>query len=133
MQKLISARLAGTLLLIGMGLLLIFHVLVLLSIVPPEIVWGGQAGTSPTNLLALEAVALIVTVLFAIIIAAKTGYIAAGRFQKIATIGVWVIFAYFVLNLIANLASGVSAEKLVFAPVTLILALCAVRLAIEPE
>jgi len=36
-----------------------------------------------------------------------------------------------ILNTLGNLASGVSFEKLIFAPITLVLAFCAFRLAIE--
>jgi hypothetical protein len=44
---------------------------------------------------------------------------------------VWIIFVFLLLNTLGNLASGVSAENFVFAPITLVLALCALRLAIE--
>jgi hypothetical protein len=131
MKKLISVKVAGNILLISIGLLAIFHVFVLLNFVPSDIVWGGQIGESPTNLLALEITALLVTAVFAIIIAAKMGYIGAGKFKKTITVGIWVIFAYLILNTVGNLASGVSIENLVFAPITLILAFCTLRLAIE--
>jgi hypothetical protein len=44
---------------------------------------------------------------------------------------VWLIFVFLLLNTLGNLASGVSFENLIAAPVTIILALCAFRLAIE--
>lgn len=76
MKKLITAKLAGNLLLASLGLLLIFHLLVLLNFLPADMIWGGQANAD-------------------------------------------------------NLASGVSAENFILAPITLILALCAFRLAVE--
>ena len=112
MKRLISVRLAGNILLISFGLLMIFHVLVLLHVVPSDIIWGGQIGGSPTNLLTLEMISLIVTVLFAIVIAAKMDYIKAGKLKTAINIGVWVIFAYTILNAVGNLASGVSFENL---------------------
>lgn len=131
MKKLISAKLAGNILLISFGLLMVFHVLVLLKILPPDIVWGGQAGTAPANLLTLEAVALSVTAIMAFIVAAKVGYFPTGRFKTVIHVAVWLVFAYLLLNTLGNLASGVSAENFVFAPITLILALLALRLAIK--
>jgi hypothetical protein len=131
MTKIIGAKLAGNILLISLGLLTVFHVLVLMEVVPSNITWGGQIGDSPTNLLTLETIALLVTVLFAIIIAAKMDYIMAGKFRKATTVGVWIVFAYLVLNTVGNLASRVSFENLIFAPITLLLAFCAFRLAIE--
>lgn len=131
MKKLISAKLAGNLLLISLGILAIFDILILFHVVPSNIVWGGQIKGTAANLILLEVIALVVTFLFAIVIAARMDYIKAGRFTKAVNIGVWIIFAYLLLNTLGNLASGVSFENLIFAPVTLILAFCALRLAIE--
>jgi hypothetical protein len=131
MKKLISAKLAGNLLLFSLGLLFLFHILVLLKVIPANIVWGGQIRGVPANLVTLETVALLVTALFILIVASKTGYAQPGKLSGAVNIGVWLIFAYLVLNTLGNLASGISFEKLVFAPVTIILALCALRLAME--
>jgi hypothetical protein len=131
MTKILSARLAGNILLVAFGLLAIFHVLVLLGFLPSSITWGGQVAGSPASLRALEVVALLVTVLFAILVAAKLDYIQAGRFRILASIGMWVMLAYLLLNTAGNLASAVRLENLLFAPITLILAICALRLAIE--
>jgi hypothetical protein len=131
MKKLISAKLAGNILLAALGLLAIFHILVLLGVIPADIVWGGMIQGVPSNLVTLETMALLLTLLFIVIIAAKTGYIRAGKLSGAVNIGVWLIFAYLLLNTLGNLASGVSFEKLLFAPVTILLALCAFRLAIE--
>ena len=129
MKKIISAKLAGNILLFSLGLLLVFHILVLLKIVPANIMWGGQATAG--NIIMLEIVALAVTLFFGFVIAAKTGYVKVGRFAGTVNILVWIIFAFLLLNTLGNLASGVSAENFIFAPITLILALCALRLAIE--
>ena len=131
MKKLISTKLAGNILLFSLGLLFIFHVLVLLKIIPAAIVWGGQIKGVPANLVTLEVVALLVTGLFILIVAAKTNYIQAGKLSGAVTIGVWLIFIYLLLNTLGNLASGISLEKLLFAPITIVLALCALRLALE--
>jgi len=129
MKKLISAKLAGNSLLASLGLLLIFHILVLLKIIPASLMWGGQA--TPANLLILESIAIVVTLFFGCIIAAKTGYLNVGKFARLVNILVWIIFLFLLLNTLGNLASGVSAENFIFAPITLVLALCALRLAIE--
>ncbi len=110
---------------------MIFHILVLLGVIPADIVWGGMIQGAQANLLTLEAVALGVTLLFMLIIAAKTGYVQAGRLSGVVNIGVWLIFAFLLLNTLGNLASGVSFENLVFAPITISLAFFAFRLAIE--
>jgi hypothetical protein len=112
-----------------LGLLLIFHLLVLLKIVPADIMWGGQANAG--NIVMLELIAIVVALFFGYVIAAKTGYFQVGKFMGVVKVLVWIIFAFLLLNTLGNLASGVSAENFVFAPITLVLALCALRLAIE--
>ncbi len=131
MKRLISAKVAGNILLVAMGLLLPFHILVLLGVIPADIVWGGMIQGAQANLITLETIALVVTLLFMLIIAAKTGYVQAGKLSGVINIGVWFIFVFLLLNTLGNLASGVSFENLVFAPITIILAICAFRLAIE--
>jgi hypothetical protein len=127
----VSAKLAGYILLGSLGLLFVFHVLVLLGVVPADIVWGGMIQDTQTNLVTLEVIALLVTGLFMLVIAAKLGYMQVGKFSGIINIGVWFIFVFLLLNTLGNLASGVSLENLVFAPITIILAFCAFRLAID--
>lgn len=131
MKKIISARLAGNILLTALGLVLVFHILVLLKVIPADIVWGGRIQGVPENLFTLETIALLVTLFFMLIIAAKVGYVQAGKLSGAVNIGVWLIFAFLLLNTLGNLASGVSFENLIAAPITIILALCALRLAIE--
>jgi hypothetical protein len=131
MNKLISTKLAGNLLLGALGLLAVFHILVLLRVIPADIVWGGAIQDSTTSLFALEMISLFVTLLFAVVIAAKAGYIKAFRFQTAVNIGVWVVFAILLLSMIGNFASGVAFENLIFAPIAVLLAFCAFRLAIE--
>ncbi len=131
MKKLVSARLAGNILLISMVLLEIFHVLILFGVVPSDIVWGGEIKNSSANLITLELVAVFVTLVFIIIIAAKIGYLKLSKINKLINVGVWFVFGYLILNTIGNLASDVNAEKLIFAPITIILTFFAYRLAIE--
>jgi hypothetical protein len=132
MKNIISARLAGNILLTALGLVFVFHILVLLRVIPADIVWGGRIQGVPKNLFILEIIALLVTAFFMLIIAAKVGYIQAGKLSgAVVNIGVWLIFAFLILNTLGNLASGVSFENLIAAPITIILALCALRLAVE--
>jgi hypothetical protein len=131
MKQRISAKLAGMILLAAFGLLFLFHILVLFGIFPADIVWGGQVQGVQANLITLETIALIVTLLFMIIIAAKLGYLQAGRLSGAVNLGAWLIFAFLLLNTLGNLASRVTFESLFAAPLTIILALCALRLALE--
>ncbi|MEO8355331.1 MAG: hypothetical protein ABI621_05430 [Chloroflexota bacterium] len=131
MKKFISAKLAGNILLAALGVLFIFHILVVLGLIPADIVWGGQINDAQTNLVMLETIALLVTLLFIFIVAVKTGYIKMDKFHSVINAGAWLIFIFMILNTLGNIASAASFENLVFAPITVILALCAFRLAVE--
>jgi len=131
MRKFISAKLAGNIVLGIYGLVVIFHILVLAQVVPSNIVWGGQIGDDLQSLVALETVALVVTAFFAVIVAAGVGHIKAERFRKFINIFLWIIFAYSLLNIVGNFASGTLAEKLVFAPISIVAAFLVFRLALE--
>ncbi|HEY9088295.1 MAG TPA: hypothetical protein VIO36_09020 [Anaerolineaceae bacterium] len=130
-KKLLSARLAGNLLLILFGLLIGFHLLVLFNLLPEDIVWGGRAASGPAQARTLELVSLVLTVLFAGVVSAKIGYIEAGKWGRVVNIALWVIFAYLVLNTLGNLVAISSLEKLIFTPLTLLAALLVLRLALE--
>lgn len=133
MKKLISAQLAGNILLILFILLALFHGLVIFKLVPSELVWGGQVADSSSNRILFEIIALLVILIFIMIVAAKIGYVQFIQFKKIINAGIWFIFAYMLLNTLGNLASGVAAEKMIFTPISLIMAILALRLGIEKD
>lgn len=127
MKTLISMETAGNVLLILFGLLVVFHLLVLFNLLPSNIVWGGRAGSSP-NRNALLAFSLILNILFAIVVAAKIGYVDFGSLSRLIDILLWIIFAYLLLNTVGNLASSSSLEKFLFTPMTVVAALLVLRL-----
>jgi len=131
MRNWISAKLAGNTLLISLILLSIFHILVLTKIVPSNIVWGGRSSNSASNIIALELIALLVTLIFILIVALKAGYLKISKLKKVATVGIWIMAGFFLLNMAGNLSSPSLVEKMVFGPLTLIMAVLAFRLALE--
>lgn len=130
MSKLISAQTAGNVLLVLFGLLVAFHTLIVLNLLPSTIVWGGRTGGS-SNPRALLMVSLIFNVLFALVVAAKIGYIEVGNLSKAINILLWIIFAYLLLNTAGNLASNSSFETRLFTPITIVAAFLVLRLAME--
>lgn len=128
MRKLISVKTAGKILIVFMSVLIIFHILILLGILPSDIVWGSRL-ENPEQVLIMELIALVITILFFLIIILK---VSNGRkYRKLVNIGVWIIFIYFSLNVIGNLASENLVEKAILSPIALFMALLTLRLAIE--
>ena len=127
----ISERAAATALLIILGGLVVFHILMLAGALPGGIAWGGQAASSPRTLRTLDTVGLVVTVLFAGAVAAKAGFIGGVRARRPARVAMWIVFGYFVLNVVGNLASTSGLERAIFTPVSVVVALLSLRLAVS--
>ena len=130
MKNLISFKLAGNLVVTIIVLLIIFHILLLLGIVSSDIVWGGKAADKAT-IIKLEIFSLVTSLIFLIVICAKLRQSINMKFRKVTNIAVWIIFGYFLFNIVGNLVSEVTLEKLIFTPITIILSLLLFRLAIE--
>jgi hypothetical protein len=128
MRKIISVKTAGIILISLLSLLVIFHILILFHVLPADIVWGGRL-QSDSDVLKMELIALAITILFLLVIVLKL--FKSTKFRKLINIGVWIIFIYFSLNVLGNMASGNLIEKAVLSPVALIMALFTLRLAIE--
>ena len=126
----LNQRATANIILVGLGALEVFHILILLSVLPGNMAWGGRTETTGT-LIFLEVIAFIVTLLFAAIIAAKAGYLGSRRAKKLVSVAIWFVFGYFVLNIIGNLASTSPLERAVFTPVSMIFALLALKLALN--
>jgi hypothetical protein len=129
MRKLIGAMLAGRLLQIFWILMAVFHILLLMGILPMHIAWGGRIDASRRIL--YESIALLITVIFIAGISVKMHFIRLEKHSKTINTGIWIIFAYLIFNTVGNLASGVFTEKLVFAPLTLFMSVLAFQLAVE--
>ena len=110
MKKIINSDLAGKIILSTFGLMLVLHILIIAQIVPANFVWGGQIEADGSNLMQLEIVAITLTVIFVAIVAAKLKSLQAKKPNILIAIGMWVVFAYLILNTLGNFASGVRAE-----------------------
>lgn len=130
MKNIFSASAASTILLLAFSALVIFHLAVLAGFIPTEIIWGGRAGQTGLSIVALESFALSLIAVFIFLVLAKRRGLKTGRNSKLVNAGMWLIFVFFTLNTLGNLAALSSTETLLSTPVTIILALCGLRLAI---
>lgn len=126
-------NLIANIILLILGGMCVFHVLVMAGALPGDMVWGGRAAVSQSDLLLMEAIALIVTLLFMLVIAMKAGYLLSGKLPRTVNAAVWVIAVYFTLNIIGNLTSPSLVEKLIFTPVAVALAVLSFMLALKKQ
>ena len=132
MRKSISVRLAANCILGLLSVAVIFHVLILIGAIPYEIVWGGRLKSS-SQMYSFEITSLALNLLMLSVVSVHTGYIKTRIDRRIARFGLWAMFVLFLLNSIGNLLSVNEIEKLIFTPVTILLALFSLRLAMAKD
>jgi hypothetical protein len=112
--------------------LLIFHLFVFRGIFPSNIVWGGRIETHD-QMLVLETFSLFSNGLFLFIVLLKAGFINIEVPDIIVQIGLWVIGAMSLLNMVGNFYSHSELEKIIFIPVTLLSAFFSIVLALTKK
>jgi hypothetical protein len=106
------------------GIVIILQLLLALGILPVTMAWGGtQTELTPALRLASVAAAVVMA-LFAYVIRRRAGLIGSPPPSTLIKIFSWIITAFMVLNTLGNLASQSTAEKILFTPLTILLAIC---------
>ncbi|MGN6603790.1 MAG: hypothetical protein ACTHK8_15150 [Ginsengibacter sp.] len=130
MKRIISESKAALALTVILSLLVIFHLLLLLNILPYKIVWGGRI-ENKSELLKFELISIFMNLIMILVVCIKEKYFRLKVHPKVIQTALWLMFAIFILNTIGNLLSVNRFEKLVFTPLTLILSLLSLRLAMS--
>lgn len=86
--------------------------------------WGGKYRVLPKKLRVSSLVAVAIFGVFAAFILSKMRWLPIINSQLVVQIGLWVIFAYLVLMILANGMSRSKYERYTMTPVTVILAMC---------
>lgn len=129
MEDILSIELAGYILLIIFGLLSIFHILIVVGLVPYNIVWAGKI-KSKKELLLMESISLLIVLIAVIIVGSKTKYLVFIEDPTIVNIGMWVLLVLFVLNTIGNLTAKNPIEKYGFGALTILISFLVFRIII---
>lgn len=108
---------------------LVFHFGVILKIVPYKIVWGGRL-KSDTEMYRFEIVSVLINFLFLFVILVQSGMLFVAVPQKIMTVILWIMAALFLFNTFGNVVSKNRMERLLFTPLTIILTILSLILAL---
>lgn len=119
--------LAGYAALVILTSLLIFHVLVILQILPSTLVWGSRL-KSTKEMYWKQSVAMILTLVFIWIVIEKINLIEGVLSNNILSIGLWIMSALFALSTLGNLFSKQNMEKYFFSITSLVLLFCCLLL-----
>ena len=127
-MKMIKRKTAVTGLLIILSLIVVFHLLVVAQIIPHEVVWGGKFDHY-ASILPFEIVSIVLNVSFILLVRLR----ARRPESKSGRIGMLLMVVIFGLNTVGNLFAETMFEKAVFTPLTLIIALLSLRLALKGD
>lgn len=130
MKEIISKKQTRKVLLILFGAITAFHILVITGLIPYDIVWGGRL-ESVEAMLKFEAISLTINliILLVLFLDSKNRIRPARRyFFKFWHISMACLFT---LNTVGNLLSNNQFEVMVFTPLTLVIALLSIRMAVD--
>ena len=92
--------------------------------------WGGQHdGVLPRGLRIGSAVSIALYALFAVVLLDRAGVVDVLP-DGVSRVGAWVLVAYFALGIVMNGISRSRSERAVMTPTTLVLAACALVVAL---
>lgn len=127
-QTILSKRAAAAALLVILTSAIVFHLLIVTGIVPFAIVWGGKLqNTSEMRLAELVSIAINVLFLTVAIIKVRN----PDSRILIVQVVLWIMAPLFLLNTLGNLFSLNTFERWFFTPLTLLLSVLSLRLALR--
>ena len=89
---------------------MLFHLCIILRIIPYEITWGGRL-KNESEMYAFETVSIIINLFLGLILLIKAGYLKPFIPLKIVNMILWAFFGLFALNTIGNLLAKTIFEK----------------------
>ncbi len=112
-----------------LSLVIIFHLLILSGVIPYAIVWGGRL-TGTNEMITFEAISIVLNMMMIVIVAQHSGLLRLPVKAIVSRIGVWIMVLLFALNTVGNLMSVNETERMIFTPLTLILSVLCLALAL---
>lgn len=131
MKNLLSKKSAGIILIASLIFLMLFHLLVAIQVLPGDIVWGGTLDENAV--VQYELIAILITGFLLFFAYAKAGYISNNIIKKIANVLIWLMVVYFAFMILGNLTAKTWTEKIIFIPLSALMFISSLKLAIEKE
>lgn len=127
MKLRINSRGVGNILLMALFVLFIMHLLVLLGIMKPDLIWDTTA-TDTESVIISEWIAIFFIFLFAFGVCLKLNYFPLRRLRRSADSILWIMVLYYALNIIGIFMSNSPLAKGIYAPLALFLIILVIRL-----
>ncbi len=98
--------------------IILFHLLIIIKIIPYDITWGGRL-KNDNEMYLFESISIFINLLLCITLLIKGEFIKSTISIKIVDIVLWIFLVIFVLNTIGNVFAETMFEKL-FSVLTLL-------------
>ena len=128
MIKFIPLKIATNGILVILSLMILFHLLVISSIIPYGIIWGGNIADK-NQLWLMESISVAITFIMLLFVLAYSGIVRIKLHPTVVKIVFLFMFVLFLLNTLGNILSKNSLETYIFTPLTLLLSLFCLRIA----
>lgn len=113
------------------GVTIILQLLLAAGVLSVTMAWGGRQSVLTTSLRFASLAAAVVLGFFAYVILRRAGIVGSDSLPTIIKVLSWVITAFLALNTAGNFASKSRGEKLLFAPITLLLTVACLIISIS--
>lgn len=111
------------------GIFALFHLLVLAGLIPPTIVWGGKI-SDRSKLVVMELISLSTITAVGATAFLYSRRIGQGVPSPALNLVIWIFAVIFLLNTIGNMFAKTRFERLAFTPVTALLFILMILLAL---
>lgn len=102
---------------------IVLQILLALGILPISMAWGGRQSQLTPSLRIASLVAVVLLGTFIYVIRYRAGLLGEMPIPMFVKIFSWIITAFMALNTLGNIASSSKMERLIFAPITVLLTL----------
>ena len=116
-------------LLILLSLFLLLHFSILIKIIPYNLVWGGRL-KSEKEMVRFEIFSILINSLFVIVTLTQMNLLTIDMPKNVITYSLWLMTGLFLLNILGNVTSKNRLEKRLFTPITILLAIFSLILAL---
>ena len=112
-----------------LSLFLLLHFSILIKIIPYNLVWGGRL-KSEKEMVRFEIFSILINSLFVIVTLTQMNLLTIDMPKNVITYSLWLMTGLFLLNILGNVTSKNKLEKRLFTPVTILLAIFSLTLAL---
>ncbi len=117
-----AASIAGNLATILFAVTIVLQLLLAAGILPVSMAWGGQQPILTIGLRFASLAAVAILAFFAYVIRRRAGLVGNAPPSRTINILSWLITVFLALNTLGNFASPSMGEKILFGPISLLVA-----------